>query len=342
MTAASGLKLNLELEKNDESPLRSYPYGLNGHGYAECKRRTFWSCYLMDRFNGFCSGHLSKFNAEDIFLRLPCDARSFEAQLDTRNPFFEASTPPIRSDSWEVGSMGYLINITTIWGDIMAYVYRSSQRPASCDASKFVDFYQASTARLVAWKQALPQRYAFSPDTIARTAESGSLGIYVCMHTIYNSSMVELNRYVPSALGTLQKAHHISAAQRHAQMILEMMEQVSTRRGTAAAMTFFSPLNGFAVVGAIDVLSAKVHSKDIPQLLASFRSAQAYLAESNWQSAKTQLALVQQRVHNLTELSFSAGGSKQFAFAGEVTPGLFAMKEPLEKTFARVFDVIYA
>src|SRR5437868_2876905 len=59
--------LNLEIEKTNDTFLQMFPYGLNRHGYAECRRRTFWSCYIMDRFSGFCSGHLTVIQPEDVF-----------------------------------------------------------------------------------------------------------------------------------------------------------------------------------------------------------------------------------------------------------------------------------
>ena len=45
---ASGLKLNLEEGVTDISDDDLMDYGLNRHALAECRRRTFWSAYMMD------------------------------------------------------------------------------------------------------------------------------------------------------------------------------------------------------------------------------------------------------------------------------------------------------
>lgn len=45
---ASGLKLNLEEAVTDISDDDHMEYGLNRHALAECRRRTFWSAYMMD------------------------------------------------------------------------------------------------------------------------------------------------------------------------------------------------------------------------------------------------------------------------------------------------------
>ena len=45
---ASGLKLNLEQGATDIIEDEILEYGLNRHALAECRRRTFWSAYMMD------------------------------------------------------------------------------------------------------------------------------------------------------------------------------------------------------------------------------------------------------------------------------------------------------
>lgn len=45
---ASGLKLNLEEGVTDIGDDDVMEYGLNRHALAECRRRTFWSAYMMD------------------------------------------------------------------------------------------------------------------------------------------------------------------------------------------------------------------------------------------------------------------------------------------------------
>ena len=56
LRSALGLHLNLEMTESETESCPSV-YNLNRYGYAECRRRTFWSCYLMDHFTGFCNNH---------------------------------------------------------------------------------------------------------------------------------------------------------------------------------------------------------------------------------------------------------------------------------------------
>lgn len=356
--AASGLRLNVEFEKSDEASLRTFPYGLNRHGYAECRRRTFWCCYLMDRFNGFCSGHFSVIHPEDVFLRLPCDTKSFESQIEVQNPFFDPTTPPIHNSSWTVGSMGYLINICTIWGEVMAKVYRTTQRAAPSSGSSFTTFYETTTQRLRAWERSLPSCYQFSTESLRRAADSGKLGTFMTMHTVYHTTAIKLNRYVQhSTMSSSQTAHHVSVSQQHAEVLLSMMDTLAARRTalpspiserSLSSNKFSSPFVGYAIISAIDVLSAKVSVPTLSSRLSSFGGAQAILGELAvfWQSARTQQALVIQRIRDLAELTRAdeQGGAGAIGFHGAIPSGagVYRMTEPMEKTFGRDYDCVYA
>ncbi|OWP05343.1 transcription factor Cys [Marssonina coronariae] len=365
LRAASGLKLNIELDKTDDHAHGVFPYGLNRAGFAECRRRTFWSCYLMDRFNGFCSGHLSIIQSDDVFLRLPCDSNSFESQCDVQNPFFDLTTPPIQNVNWTIGSMAYLINVSTIWGDIMANAYRASQRPTlTTSRANFDAFYENATNRLRVWNESLPRCYIFSAENMSRAAHSGKLGIFMTMHAVYRVAAMKLNRYIQRfTLSSSQLSHHTAVAQHHAEDLLKMIDTLATCRALAPSSAvpqgdlqapFSSPFVGYAIVSAVDILSAKVTLPMIGPRLASFQSARSILAElaQFWQSARNQEASVQLRVRDLADLARARGdaaasgvGSRTdhlAAIAREASDGVFEMREAIEKTFSRDFDCAYA
>jgi len=363
LRAASGLQLNLEIEKTNDAFLQIFPYGLNRHGYAECRRRTFWSCYIMDRFNGFCSGHPSVIQPEDVFLRLPCDAKLFESQAETHTPFFDFATQPLHNANGSIDSLAYLINISTIWGDVTANIYRTSQRPVSSNFnSAFTTFYESTTHRLTSWVNSLPSNYTFSTENLRRATETGKLGTFMTMHTVYHGTVMKLNRYIQkSALNSTKLAHHVSVAKQHAEALLAVMEALIARRASTlptqtehAVMPrhFSSPFVGYAIVSAIDILTSEFPLSSVSALLASFGSAQSILAELAlfWQSGKNQYALVAQRSRDLSELKGGQGGTGAIGFkfrnvgvvGSQSGDGNFKMRESLETTFSRDYDCVYA
>lgn len=349
MRAASGLKLNLELENSDDRFLATFPYGLSRAGFAECRRRTFWCAFLMDRYNGFCSGHVSVIHTEDIFLRLPCDAKSFEEQAAVENPFFDPYSPTLPASSWTIGGMGYLITVTAIWGDVMANIYRSSQRRVA-SSGLFRAFYDQTTRRLQDWSSSLPSHLKFSAQNLRRSDERGCLGTFMTMHTVFHTTAMKLNRYISSStLSAAQVSHHITLAKSHAEEVLSMIDTLSSflrssslpspisagtysvpLNGSPNARKFASPFAGYAILSAIDILTAKVDVRGLRERLMSFKGCEVALGElaGFWQSAKNQKALVQQRVRELEEV--------------READGLLSIANPIEKTFERGWDLCYS
>jgi hypothetical protein len=363
--AASGLKFNVEIEKSEDAFRTTFPYGLTRAGYAECRRRTFWCCYMVDRFNGFCSGHLNNLHPEDIFLRLPCDANSFESQVEVQNPFFDMTTVTIQNNNWTIGPMAYLINIATIWGEVMANIYRTSQSPKPISYYAWQTFYENASRRLRAWNESLPNNYTFSPENLSRAANTGKLGTFISMHTVYHTTTMKLNRYIQlSTLSSAKIAQHVNIARQHAEALLSTMDVLANYRNSPPTSPtgqrdmhrrFSSPFTGYAIVSAIDILTAKLSPTSISDRVRALGGAQAILGElaQFWQSSKNQQAHVQQRLQEWVEIAkgreeIGGAGAIGFTFgqmAGlvkESAQGVLEMREPMEKTFPRDYDCAYA
>jgi hypothetical protein len=177
---------------------------------------------------------------------------------------------------------------------------------------------------------------------------------------------MRLNRYIQhSVLSRPQLQHHISLAQHHAESLLAIIDTLASRRSpvpssptspTDMPPKFSSPIVGFSIVAAIDILTAKIPISSISTRLASFSGAQTILAELApfWQSAKKQQALIIQRIRDLAELAARRGeasgaGAVGFKFGAmgammrdSTGDGIFEMREAIEKTFAKDHDCLYA
>ncbi|KAH8591461.1 fungal-specific transcription factor domain-containing protein [Bisporella sp. PMI_857] len=344
LRAASGLKFNVELENPGYQPLKTFPYGLSCAGYEECRRRSLWSCYLMDRYNGFCSGRLSFINSEDVFLRLPSDCKSFDAQIETRNPYFSPSNSVLPPNSWNVGSMAHLVIISSIWGDVVANIYRTSHKPVPTASNPdFGAFYDKTMQKLHDWKASLPSYHRFSAANLATAVLEGKAGTFMTMHTLYHNTAMKLNRYIrKTTLTPAQLDHHHTVARQHAEDVLVMMDVLAARYaaspaiaiyGSGSADRFSSPIVGYAIVSAVDILSARFKRESISNRLASFGGSQTVLAELAlfWQSAKTQEAQVSQRASDMAGIMKSGEG-------GEMCES----RQSIEMAFEREYDSFYA
>lgn len=377
---ATGMKLNLEIEEAGVKQTGDPPYNLNQHGFTECRRRTFWTCFILDRFNGYCSGQLSIINPEDVFLRLPCDDKSFEEQAEVHNPYFDHKTQ-LQDPSGGIGEMAYLITITSIWGDIMANIYRTSHRPSDTeDATKFTLFYSAANSRLESWHSSLPKFLSYSPDNLTKAASSGILNIFITLHTLYHSAQMRLNRNVrPDAIPSEQLEHYIRTTHSHAEAVLLMADKLApflsksnNSSGSAEVdVAFSAPLIGYAIIHAIDIITAKGYISDLPLLYSKLRGATAvvtYLAKF-WHSARSQKELLVARNADLIagpagwkgffgERTFAVvnkdedhgdeckegdgGGPQVEGRSQKLRKGTYEMKAAIEQTLVRDHDCIYA
>jgi len=300
----------------------------------------------VDTFNNFCLGHFNFVHAEDIFLRLPCDDKSFEAQRDVQNPFYDASDPSVPNTNWTVGPMGYVIQVVTILADVMSSIFRSSQRPSSTKSNAaFNVFHARATQRLTEWRASLPTIYQCSVENLGRAIDGGELWTYITLHTVYHTAAMKVNRYIQkSTLGPLEIEAHTNIAKQHAECVLVMMEDLTRNpnQRNSAMGRLSSPFSGYAIISAVDIFTSKFKLENVPTVLASVAGAQAIVTElaMYWYGAKGQQAILQKRVFDLTELTNRRGGLG-FVRNRDVE-GELEMREPLEKMFERSYDCFYA
>jgi hypothetical protein len=347
MRTAAFMKLNVEIDKTDDALLATFPYGLNRHGFAECRRRTFWSCFLLERLSGLGAANPSWGHVQDVFLRLPCDTATFEAQAESLNPFYDPTRTTVRDHNSPIGCLAALIDITTIWGDVMAHIYRMSQRRTQLtDSAEFVAFYDETSARLRDWNDSLPSCYTFSPENLKKATTSGKLGTFIAMHTVYQATAMKLNRYVPTAvLTSAQRAHHVSVANHHAEEMIMIISTIATRQPSMPSpeanhtdlylpRELSSPFAGNAIVLAVDILTRRVPTAGLQRLMENFERVKATLAELTvfWEPVKREQALALQRIRELIDSSS----------ARETADGYLEMRDPIDQSLPREFDCVYS
>ncbi|KAI9841136.1 MAG: hypothetical protein M1837_000980 [Sclerophora amabilis] len=309
--AGSWLKLNLE--DPHQHSLGANDYGLNFSGYAECRRRTFWAAYIMDRYNGLSAGHMSYFHDEDIFLRLPCDEASYEDQVEVRTPLFHefkrsVSDSAQAADRSQLGSMAYLVHISSLVGDVLARIYRSSHLSHDRYEEEYEDFYRTAQHDLSRWKASLPKGLTASRDNLDDSVKSGLVGNFINMHTLYHATMMKLNRQARrKELKVESISRNIRQANKHASELLHVMRASTTRhdRIRDEKRDFSSPIAGYAVTLACDIVSAKGRLSEVSGTMTLLQDGLGILQELGfvWQSARTQRERVMRRLSELDHLA---------------------------------------
>ncbi|KAI9822676.1 MAG: hypothetical protein M1827_000395 [Pycnora praestabilis] len=343
----SGLKLNLEegiagLAKGDD-----YAYGLNKYAFMECCRRTYWSTYMIDRFNAFCTCRPSIIHDEDIFLRLPCTDGDFEEQRETDNPLFDKKVidqqHSTEGDQAMQGIISHLIQISSILGDVISNAYRSAHGSIFGYAKAYEEFREQTHERLRLWVKKLPHHLMFSMINMTACIKNGHIDTFICMHAMYHVTLMNLNRSVhPKRLERSLTDRNIQEANDHAYQTLYLMRDVDRllrdKDFSNTNCTLSNPFIGYAVTAAIEIISVVGTRDQIPSVLGLVNGALPVMEglSTIWASAKGQLTSILNRLQELPETNMSRGSTRIN------DNDMFAVKNRLEATTKLEDDLIYA
>ncbi|KAF2269300.1 hypothetical protein CC78DRAFT_276870 [Lojkania enalia] len=319
LRAISALKLNTE-EGVKELPdtMAELDYGFDRRTLEECCRRTFWSGFLMDRYNGFCGGTLCVINIEDTFLRLPCLETFFEASDACDTPFFDfdlLSRPP-SSPSLAPGGLGhmaYLTLISAIWGEVLTFTSRAVHRPDIGYERIYETFYAKTYERLETWTAMLPPNLHFSHHNLDNSIIEGNAGSFISLHALYYTTIIRLNRHVRIRTLPAEKiTRNIDQAFRNAYQFLLLMHSLAAvnrqRRlppNASSDFLFSTPFPGYALLLSADVLSSAGTVSALPNLIETLTTAISCTEElaNFWASARTQQKAISNRVKQLAEIA---------------------------------------
>jgi hypothetical protein len=348
IAAATSLQLNLELEQSRDDASVAFPYDLARPAYAECRRRTFWSSFILERLNGQFPAATAIINAEDIFIRLPADVRSFEAQLEVATPAFEPNCSSIRHQRTGVGVMAYLVQIVSVWGDVMASIYRVSRRSKYYNFD-FAEFHHHTMARLEDWKSSVPQRLLFSNANLEAVApeDRGSL---ILMHLVYHLTAAKLHRHIyPRPLTASSREEYARSAREQAKRLLEVVCTIAMQSSSPGRSELPPPFTCYAILEAADIASAEGPMAELATLvdyLVLAKNVMEALGQA-WEDARAHKFVVEQRVDRLIRLrergpDAAASSLDMLVFTnGEGKGPYWQILEPLETRFPREMDCVY-
>jgi hypothetical protein len=358
MSAATSLHLHVEMEHSPDAGMATFPYDLSRRAFAECRRRTFWACFVLERMTGSFPAKPVSVQADDVYLRLPQDTASFEGQVEVKTPFFEPHFST-RYNQYETGMgiAGYFVQILAIWSEAMAVISRVSVRGSNYNGD--IDrFHQDTTARLEDWAGLLPARLTGIVANYGSLAE-WEKSTFIAMHSLYYTTIIKTNRHLTSrTLGGPQ--HQLTAAQDQASRLLGfwngIVQAVAPERVEELPR---HPLASSALLEAVDVLSAGGHCSQLPALVGDVMVARLAMEAllPVWAEARQHCIALECRLDLLTRVRdlgpaannpahgvrvFTPPGATQDA-AGQHLPAAlrWQVSDPIEARFPRELDCVY-
>lgn len=349
--AAMGVRLFLEEGRSDLGD-DYVEFGLNKSAMDEVCRRTFWTLYIMDRFNGYVSGSTSSIIDEDVGLRLPCSEDDFEAQNVTEMPYFEPDFADSPNQPVITSPMGCLVNIVSLWGQYLASICRSARRNDGTFARRYEAMYANMNRNLSAWQSRLPSYFQDSEDSMLRAFEAGHLGTFATIQFVYRTIHIKLNCLAPQeCMSHTRIVENLQRARSHAIQLLETCERfnelpVTRPNGPFNISTSFA---GYAITTACDVIAARGLKSQLSEALHLIGAGLDCLGnlKGRWRSCEKLQSYVSQRLQVLkltvTDLSahdFSDPTSGKPSGA-DLSQQFFRSNLPGMKTFAPIDDLTY-
>ncbi|EKG12261.1 Transcription factor fungi [Macrophomina phaseolina MS6] len=166
---------------------------------AEERRRTAWTCFLMDSLLSGGKGRKRSLSAADMRIQLPCDTDMYVFGEAVRSPRLDGSFSPFPPivPTGNLGIIGFSLRIADVWGAVASWACSNimNEEPPWDPSSRF----QQLSLSLQAWSQSLPTRLRYSIWTLEahNALEQGQGFIY--MHCIHFMSLMFLHRaYLPT------------------------------------------------------------------------------------------------------------------------------------------------
>ncbi|RVX68415.1 hypothetical protein B0A52_07415 [Exophiala mesophila] len=338
MRIGMGLGYNMEDTVASVTREGDLIFGLDKAAVVECRRRTFWSAFIMECFSGCCSGSVPAVYHSDIHLRLPCDVQAFEAGIVPPTPLQFNGPSSGHGNSPElsnVGLLGYLVDIASMFNEVLSRISRARPNSSVQYISALRSFHQELSMKLGAWDKSLREHVRLLRDNKDKTDPVSGL------HILYHYTAMLLNRHVRHEDMDWQSiTSHVKGAYFHAKKLLEMVQRLSNVQKKDMAMfrlAASSPFSGFAITAALDTITAAGTLKDIMDghgdvmpLISSGLEALERLVDQ-WDSARQQRNMVEKRFRHLL-------AAVQRASAHQ---GAYYFSEPMQGAYGLDQDIIY-
>ncbi|KAG9499244.1 hypothetical protein J7337_010063 [Fusarium musae] len=172
---------------------------------AEERRRTAWTCFLMDSLLSGGKGRDRMLSGDKMRIQLPCESDSFNFGQIVLCERLDGSMPDGAMGTVH-GSLGIVANsmrVADVWGAVAkwACTRHDNTVPPWQPQSEF----QMLLSRLKLWKNSLPERLRYELFLLRAHSVSNQGQAYCYMHCIYFMSVIFLYRsYLPEV--EMQKA----------------------------------------------------------------------------------------------------------------------------------------
>ena len=337
------------LDDASSKRLARYEFSFSTEQLAECKRRTFWSGFLMDRYY---APSVCTLKPQDVFVRLPCTDHMYERSLPSDAPYFpnEIIDPvsALLTPASPLAPMAWLVLVAGIWGDVIDFGLRAPHRSLTGYRDAYEPFYSDIYNRLQGWSTRLPDHLQYREASLNHSIQQGYADTFISMHLLYHLSSMKLNRWMRHAVIPESIRRNIREAHHHGHQVLQMMsalraarkEILSPGEGQPPIFTCTTPYLGDAILSAIDIVGGGGLDSNIATTVEEIDAGLECLRELSkyWNSARGQWQACQKRFYQIKNVLDHPFRAQSGCWLGRQW-GMSV--KPLEKDVGEEHDCIY-
>ena len=171
--------------------------------YKEVRRRTLWSCFIMDRMLAAGKYRPTMMAVNNLRVQLPCSDDQFLFVHNVQTGFLNSDWLKAKSDQQftsinDDGVLGRYIRLVEIFGRLSEWSYaggrRTEEHPPWDEATEFFRLRH----ELQHFRDALPSNLTLTEANLSAHIEKRNATTYASLHTLYSLCLIMLHReYIP-------------------------------------------------------------------------------------------------------------------------------------------------
>ncbi|KAL5420273.1 hypothetical protein PMIN03_000100 [Paraphaeosphaeria minitans] len=280
---AYALQLHKECEYDPSVPeAERKPLSLTDR---EIRRRTMWSCFLMDRFNSSGTDRPLFVHEQYIEVQLPVKEHLYVHEIQAPTENLDGNVPnPVAPDSGQLsvprenmGVTAYTIRLVCIWGKLVKYMNLGGKEREPEPMWSAKSTFHIIKKEAKEFKEALPEMLVYSPENLKSHAIGRTANSYLYLHILYQQIILFLHRFsLPSKAGSRPpKEMPHDFLTESARTALDAANQISILINEAMDHNVVAPFAGYSAFFSSTVHVHGVFSKN-PKLEAQSKKYLAY------------------------------------------------------------------
>lgn len=238
----------------------------------EIRRRTMWSCFLMDRFNSSGTDRPLFVHEQYIEVQLPVKEHLYVHEIHAPTEDLEGDVPnPVPPDSGQLanprenmGVTAYTVRLVCVWGKLIKYMNLGGKEREpvpmwSPDSTFFIIKKEAMD-----FKDSLPEMLVYTPENLKSHAIGKTANSFLYLHILWQQIMLFMHRFaLPSTAGARppkDMPHDFLTGS--ARTALESANQISILINEAMDHNVVAPFAGYSAFFSSTVHVHGVFSKN--------------------------------------------------------------------------------